>query len=141
MFNKNLLYILTILEAIEKIGIYSKEFSDPLEFFEANEQMNFNATLNLLIAIGEEAKKIDNQIKQSVSEVQWSSVIALRNELSHNYRGVDYHIIWSIIQEHLGDIKRACIFILKELDTSSLVLKEIIASRYYDHLTYLLSEL
>ena len=54
MYNsKNLTYILTILEAIEKISYYSKEFEDEEEFYFANKQLNFNATVNLLIAIGE----------------------------------------------------------------------------------------
>ena len=69
MFDKQLLYILTILEAVEKIRIYTAEFSDPLDFFEANAQMNFNATVNLLIAIGEESKKIDDAKKETLPDI------------------------------------------------------------------------
>ena len=63
--SKNLTYILTILEAIEKIFYYSKEFKDEEEFYFANKQLNFNASVNLLIAIGEENKKIDKELKTS----------------------------------------------------------------------------
>jgi uncharacterized protein with HEPN domain len=61
--SKNMLYILTMLEAIEKVFIYSSDFVDEEEFYDANRQLNFNATVNLLIAIGEENKKIDTIIK------------------------------------------------------------------------------
>mgnify|MGYP003544107494 CR=1 FL=1 len=61
--SKNLTYILTILEAIEKISYYSKEFKDEEEFYLANKQLNFNATVNLLSAICEENKKIDDNLK------------------------------------------------------------------------------
>ncbi len=140
MFDKQLLYILTILEAVEKIRIYTAEFSDALDFFEANDQMNFNATVNLLIAIGEESKKIDDAKKLTLPDIQWSSIIGLRNELSHNYRGIDYHIIWNVVQVHLDKIKIACIAILLQLDIEEEILKKAVTSRYYEHLAYILDK-
>jgi len=47
--SKNITYILTILEAIEKVLYYSKDFEDDEKFFYANKQLNFNATVNLLL--------------------------------------------------------------------------------------------
>ncbi len=73
--SKNLIYILTILEAIEKILYYSREFSTEEDFFYANKQLNFNATVNLLIAIGEENKKIDEALKSS-NTLNWKNVSA-----------------------------------------------------------------
>lgn len=43
--SKNILYILTILESIEKIFIYSDSFEDEDTFYFANKQLNFNATV------------------------------------------------------------------------------------------------
>ena len=63
--SKNILYILTMLEAIEKIFIYSADFEDEEKFYFANKQLNFNASVNLLIAIGEENKKINEELKTS----------------------------------------------------------------------------
>lgn len=48
-----------ILEAIEKLNIYTKSFSSAHDFWFNEEQLNFNASSNLLLAIGEETKKID----------------------------------------------------------------------------------
>ena len=63
--SKNMLYILTILEAIEKIFYYAKDYEDDEQFFYADKQVYFNATVNLLIAIGEENKKIEDGLKTS----------------------------------------------------------------------------
>ena len=43
----NLIYIFTILEAIEKINIYTQEFNDDETFYHANNQKNFNAVVSL----------------------------------------------------------------------------------------------
>lgn len=56
---KNIAYLLTALEAIEKIYIYTSGIKDAAAFLELNEQLNFNACQTLLMAIGEETKKID----------------------------------------------------------------------------------
>lgn len=69
----NMLYILTMLEAIEKIFIYCEGVKDSSEFFQKNEQLNFNAVVNLLIAIGEENKKIDEGLKDT-STVNWKDI-------------------------------------------------------------------
>ncbi len=43
----DLLYLLNLLESIEKIHIYSKKGETAEDFFYANDQLNFNATLTL----------------------------------------------------------------------------------------------
>ena len=72
---KNFTYIMTILESIEKILLYTKSFSDPDSFFGANEQMNFNASQILLLVIGEEVKKIDNNLKEEHKGIPWSEIL------------------------------------------------------------------
>ena len=81
-----------MLEAIEKIFYYTDAFFDEDEFFNANKQLNFNATVNLLIAIGEENKKIDDGLKTS-NDINWNNISAKRDEISHNYRGIDEGLV------------------------------------------------
>lgn len=65
MYNeKNFLYILSILEAIEKIFLDSEAYESAETFWEANDQMNFNACLTLLIAVGEDSKKTGRHIEK-----------------------------------------------------------------------------
>lgn len=135
--NKNLLHVLTILESIEKITIYTKDYSNSQEFFNANVQKDFNAVLNLLIAIGEESKKIDSNLKLNSSEIDWKAISDLRNELSHNYRGVDADIIWDIVCNYLAPLKFACLEIFKNMKKVDEELLEILDTIYYQNIQYL----
>ncbi len=76
---KNFTYILTILEAIEKIYLYAKNFRDADEFCQANDQMNFNACQILLLVIGEESKKISQDLKNEHESIPWHLISSLRN--------------------------------------------------------------
>jgi len=133
---KNLTYILTMLEAIEKIFIYSNNFEDEEDFYHANKQLNFNASVNLLIAIGEENKKIDENLKVS-KEINWKNISALRDKISHNYRGIDEYIVWDIIQNYLPKLKIALIKMIPKIEDYKIYLKEALNSEYYEDLKYL----
>ncbi len=134
--SKNIIYILTMLEAIEKILYYSKDFTDEEKFFFANKQLNFNATVNLLIAIGEENKKIDKNLKKQ-DKINWSNISAMRDKISHNYRGVDETIVWDIIQNYLPKLKIVLIEMLPAIEDYRRYIDEAISSGYYDDLIYL----
>ncbi len=102
MYNENnLIYILTILEAVEKIKIYSKDYNNPDNFLWDSNQLNFNASVNLLIAIGEEVKKIDEKLKLEFPEIQWKAIAGIRDKIAHDYRGIDPNIVWNVIQNDL----------------------------------------
>ena len=134
--SKNLTYILTILEAIEKISYYSKEFKDEEEFYFANKQLNFNASVNLLIAIGEENKKIDEGLKTS-TKINWKNISAMRDKVSHNYRGIDESMVWEIIKDYLPTLKILLIEMLPKIENSEVYIKEALKTQYYEELHYL----
>ena len=134
--SKNMIYILTILEAIEKIFIYFNEFNNDEDFYYANKQLNFNGAVNLLIVIGEENKKIDTKLKTSKA-INWKNISALRDKISHNYRGVDESIVWDIIQNHLPKLKIALIKMLPKIENSQTYINQAIQTIYYEDLQYL----
>jgi len=134
--SKNILYVLTMLESIEKIFIYSFEFEDEEKFYFANKQLNFNATVNLLIAIGEENKKIDDSLKVS-NKINWKNISAMRDKISHNYRGVDESMVWEIIKEYLPLLKELLIEMLPKIENSEVYINEALKTQYYEELYYL----
>ena len=81
---KNILYIISALSALEKILIYTKGLDTPQSLLDANSQMNFNATSNLLIAIAEETKKTDKTLLQTQPEIHWQNLADMRNILAHD---------------------------------------------------------
>lgn len=135
--SKNITYILTILEAIEKIFYYSKDFKDEEEFFYANKQLNFNATVNLLIAIGEENKKIDDALKSS-DALSWKNISAMRDKISHNYRGIDESMVWDIVQNYLPTLKKLLIEMLPKIQNHQTYVEEALKNEYYEDLHYLM---
>lgn len=141
MYNeKNLVYVLTILEAIEKIKIYSSEFGNADDFLWSNQQLNFNGTVNLLIAIGEESKKIDAKLKEEFPDIKWKDLAGMRDKLSHDYRGIDPNIVWNVIQNELDSLKEALIQMLERIGYDKETLAEVLKTEYYTHLSYLRPE-
>ncbi len=134
--SENMTYILTILEAIEKIAYYTEGFEDEEAFFYANRQLNFNATVNLLIAIGEENKKIDERLKTS-QKLNWKNISSMRDKISHNYRGVDESIVWDIVRNYLPVLKTLLIEMLPKIEAYQRYIEEALESEYYDELHYL----
>jgi len=53
----DLLYLLRIIESSCKLKMYAASFSTADEFYRANDQLEYNACLNQLGRIGEQAKK------------------------------------------------------------------------------------
>ena len=134
---QNLIYVLSILEAIEKIKIYSSDFEDADDFLWSNQQLNFNGTVNLLIAIGEETKKIEAQLKEKFAHIKWSAIAGMRDKLSHDYRGIDPNIVWNVIQNELDNLKETLIQMLKKIKYDPKILDEVLKTQYYNHLGYL----
>jgi len=134
--SNNLIHIFTILEAIQKINIYCKDFEDDEELYIANDQLNFNAVVNLLIAIGEENKKIDNAIKTDYN-FHWKDISKMRDKISHNYRGVSPYIVWDIILNFLPEYKKVLLQVLPNIEDFNEALKDALDSKFYTHLEYL----
>ena len=134
--DNNLIYLFTILEAIEKIDLYTQDLSDDEEFYSANNQMNFNAVVNLLIAIGEENKKIEQKIKNDYP-FNWNDISKMRDKISHNYRGINPYMVWDIVQNSIPEYKELLLNILPKVDEFKEALTDALDSQFYIHLGYL----
>ena len=111
--NKNILYIISGISAIEKIAIYTYGFSNSQEFLQANDLLNFNGTITLLIAIAEEAKKIEKNLLEIQPDIKWQNIVDMRNVLAHDYRGVDPEIVFDVVRSELPKLREAFLHILK----------------------------
>lgn len=136
---RNLIYIFTMLECIEKTWIYTKEFDNPTDFIWANEQKELNATISLFIAIGEESKKIEKGLKEKVScSLSWKNIAGLRDKISHDYRGVDADVLWVVIHKDLEQLKSTLINMVEILNPPKELLHDFLVTPHYKHIQYLL---
>lgn len=137
---KNLTYILTALESIEKIFIQTEGIKDADEFFELADQLNFNACQILLLVIGEECKKIEKELNDGNPEIPWHLIAGLRNRIAHDYRSIDPNISFDIIRNYLPDLKEKLIKMLKQVDFEKGLLVKVVNTPFYKHLDYLIQK-
>ncbi|MBA7514059.1 hypothetical protein ES705_06083 [subsurface metagenome] len=54
--------------------------------------------------IGEAANKIDPDFRTKNPEIEWTRIRGFRNRIVHDYFGIDYEIIWSVIEDYLDEL-------------------------------------
>ncbi|MGL4403497.1 MAG: HepT-like ribonuclease domain-containing protein [Fusobacteriaceae bacterium] len=136
----DLLYVLSILESIGKLSKYTGKYTDPEVFFDAEDQMPFNASLSLLINLGEASGKISKELKSKNKNIPWKIMKDFRNRVAHDYMNLDIFIVFSIIKNELPKIKESLEDIVTaELNEKNFSLEEYeacIGNRYYRHINF-----
>ena len=51
--------------------------------------------------VGETAKKVPPEMRAQYPEVEWKAMAGLRDRLVHDYFGVDYDIVWDVIENKI----------------------------------------
>ena len=54
--------------------------------------------------IGEAANRIDPDFKIKNPEIDWKRIRGFRNRIVHDYFGIDYEIVWTIVEENIDDL-------------------------------------
>jgi uncharacterized protein with HEPN domain len=96
------LFLSDIIESIEAIESFVIGFD--FEAFESDRK-TFSATIRELEIVGEAIKNISDDIKLQYPEVLWQEIKSFRNKITHEYFGVDSHIVWDIVQNELEPLK------------------------------------
>lgn len=73
--------------------------------FAADETLR-RAFVRSLEIIGEAVKNLPEEFRASHSEVERRSIARMRDRLIHGYFGVDYQLVWDVVQEKLPELKR-----------------------------------
>ena len=100
MKDKNI--IEKIVFYIDKILRYCCEIS--YEDFSVTPQLIEACVFNLS-QIGEHAQKIDDEFKARHTDVPWKKLYGLRNRIIHDYEGINFLLIWTIIKDDLPKLK------------------------------------
>ena len=96
-------YIEQIIDAIEKIEVYTK---DGQEAFNKTEIIQ-DAVIRNIEVIGEVAKRISSVFKEQNSNIPWRKMAGIRDVLIHDYDSIDINIVWNVIVVELPQIKHS----------------------------------
>jgi uncharacterized protein with HEPN domain len=98
----NKLYLLHILECIDKINSYTS--SGENEFSKST--LLQDAVMRNLEIIGEATKNISLDLRQKHPQIPWRKMAGLRDILIHNYMGVNIRTVWNIVKNELPAVKK-----------------------------------
>ncbi len=106
------LYISDILRAIDLIG----EFVTGMDFntFSADEKTKSAVVMQLHI-MGEAAKHVPEELRQSYPDVPWKQLAGMRDRLSHGYFEIDYAIVWQVVESDLPELRPTIQSILTDM--------------------------
>lgn len=62
------------------------------------------AVVRSIEIIGEASKKIDEEFKARHPHIEWKKMAGTRDKLIHDYFGIDYDIVWDIIENKIPDL-------------------------------------
>ncbi len=90
-----------ILESCEKILNYTEDLSFD-EF--TNDSKTIDAVIRNFEIIGEASNRLPDDFKEKNVTVDWHKIRGFRNRIVHDYFGIDFSIVWEIIQNFLIDL-------------------------------------
>lgn len=95
------LLIEDILSSAQKIQRYTAGMT--FEQFTADEKTVDAVARNFEI-IGEAASRLPSEFKSNFSTIDWDRIRGFRNRIVHDYFGIDYSIVWKIIEDYLPEL-------------------------------------
>ena len=94
---------------------YLIETSAGLSFedFSANDTLQ-RAFVRSLEIIGEAAKSVPDEFRAQYPKLDWRGMSGMRDRPIYGYFGVDYQIVWDVMQNHVPRIARDISSILND---------------------------
>jgi uncharacterized protein with HEPN domain len=69
-----------------------------------NDDVLCRAVVRSLEIIGEASKKLDEEFKSTNNHIEWKKLAGTRDKLIHDYFGIDYDIVWDIMETKIQNL-------------------------------------
>lgn len=113
---RNIIYLQHIIDEINFITNETKNLT--YESF-VQSQIYTRAFSRSLEIIGEAVKNLSPDFKQTHPNIDWKKMSGMRDKLIHHYFGVDYDLIWDVVENKLPVIKEKINLIFQELELNN----------------------
>lgn len=74
-----------------------------------------DAVVRNLEVVGEAAKQVPEALREQASELSWREMAGMRDELIHDYLGVDLNLVWDVVVLELPATRERIAALLEEL--------------------------
>lgn len=97
--------ILLLLDDMLQSAYKIKRYTANLDFesFLSDDKTKDAVVRNFEI-IGEAANKMDPDFTERNPEIEWNRIRGFGNRVVHDYFGIDYEIVWTIIESYLDEL-------------------------------------
>ncbi len=103
-------YLLDIKKSCSKILKYTKNKTE--DEFRKDHILSDAVEKNLLV-IGEAATKISSDFKKENKQIDWKSIVGIRNKIIHEYFDINIDTIWLTATDDIPVLKREILKLLK----------------------------
>jgi len=80
-----------------------------------NDDKTIDAVIRNFEIIGEASNRIPEEIRDKYQLVNWHRIKGFRNRVIHDYMGIDYEIVWEIIENDLSELQKQILIIFKSI--------------------------
>ena len=105
-------FLLHITEAIYRTIIYTNGMTYE-EFIQ--DTKTHDAVIRNIEIIGEAVKNLSDDIKTVYDEIPWKNMAGMRDKLIHHYFGVNFSIVWNVVQNEFPFISEQIKNITQEI--------------------------
>ena len=101
--NENEAFLRHILDEIEFLANQCRglQFQELME-----DEVLKRASVRSLEVIGEATKNLSEEFKDKYPVVEWKKIAGLRDKLIHHYFGINWDIVWDVIENKLPDLEK-----------------------------------
>ena len=81
----------------------------------ANEDKT-DAVLYGLMVVGEAVRAMDDDFKDAHPDMPWKAIVGMRNFIVHEYKGIDYDMVWKAASEELPALHERLVEIYRSFE-------------------------
>lgn len=94
-----------LVEDIKESAVKILDYTKGLTFEEfTKDGKTIDAVIRNFEIIGEAANRLPENFKDNHPHIDWHRIRGFRNRIVHDYFGIDYAIVWEIIETFLPDL-------------------------------------